>query len=310
MRQGDFFQELRRRLGWRTRTEAAEQLAPLLGLSESGCFSRLNGRIKLRFDEIVRIGEHYGIYPADLLRAKEQRTLPYFGTLQRMHEVIDEVVRCRRQGHTLRYTATEIPVFYVLGFPALAAVKLHLWLSLQQPTVGRRVQALQLDTYNSSGQLDALRQLSEDYRHIRRTEIWGESMLDNLLSQVRYLREIGAIQRNEPLYEQIQTEFMLLLDRLQSLVEQPDGPLVVHHNYFHYASNFILRSSGEEEHFVYLPGKNLSFYRLAGLGIVDAYLHEWDQQVRPLEPLAQVSRMEFQRFFRTLQRRMAAVWSN
>ena len=292
---------LRTCMKWRSRHEASQHLAPLLGISINSAFERLSGNTRLSYEEVVLIGDRYQVYPFDFGKNGIGETSVY-GTMSFTGEVAKEVRACRDERHRLRYAATEIPVFYTLGYPVLSAVKTHVWLNFREARKTRRMPPLVLEDYEKSGRLDEFRAIHEAYIAIEREEIWGSSMLDNPLSQIRYLLQMRALRSDGELFARLRTEIETLITDLDDMVRRQEVSLRVYANYFHYASNFILRE-GVHERYSYIPAKNFGFYKYTGQGLYDNYLDDWNTQLSFLSDLSDLDARSYNAFFRELQLR-------
>ena len=301
--QTDYLAAIARHLNWRNRHQSAQQLAPVLNLSVNSVLDRLNGKTKLTYAEVVQIGAHFHVYPRDFVQGVYATEKKVYGTMQHSEEVSREVNGCRTSGDRLCYAATEIPVFYTLGFPTLASIKAHVWQNFEEARRTRRLPPFAVEPYRAAGLTERFRAVYEDYQHIPRQEIWSINMFDNPLSQIRYLVEMGALETDSATFSTLENEVTELLDQLEEMAYNDEHPLVVYPNRFHYASNFILRR-GEVNRVAYVPGKNLSFYRYAAGQTYYNFADDWDTQLSFLLPLPEMDHRETVRFFRALRKRV------
>ena len=299
--QQEYFDALRDYLGCSNNAELVKRLIPVLGRSSSVLYSRLNGERKLSHSEGLRIGQQLGFWGRDFVEGKLQSGVSVRGSLDRPEEVVNEVHNVRISGDVLHYATTELPVFYVMGFPNLFAVKRHLW---KYYTFGQEQGFLPpLEETPNNDITEIYQSVYQDYLGIPRSETWGESILDNLLSQIRYLVDMGALSPFEPIFEVLEGEVRELMQQLRIMVNHQEHPLQVYANRFHYASNFILRE-GAQQRAVYIPGKNMNFYRYDQAYVYQNHQHDWELQIGFMDQLMEVSKREQAQFFQRLNRRV------
>ena len=303
MTQPEYFQLLLRRSGNRHLSEMVPTLGKLLKTSPAGIYKRARGHTALKFDELIALGRHFGVYP-DHRTTDDGREVDtgFLDVPGRLEAVAREVQAIRQSGDEIRYGSTEIPVFYLFGYPALSMVKQQLWQHVPRREV--RYEMPPFPTELPPTKL--LRSVYEDYRAIPRREIWGTGMLDNLLAQITYLQDTAALSVEHPLYETIFVELDQLLDELRHLGSQSEDGPIVYYNMFNYATNFILRVSSNRTQ-VYIPGRRAGFFRYTHSSVTLGFRQDWQDKAATLGRFSELSPRDRGHLFRNLRRRIRLV---
>jgi len=145
----------------------------------------------------------------------------------------------------IRYATNEIPVFYYMLYPELTAFKMYLWSQSVWESIDKRQSGPDWITDLLQDQnFQTKRQLAfECFSNIPSEEYYPLNMLDNTLSQIRYMRETGSITSD--FAHVISDQLLELTQWMKEAAEHGKKgvngqSLSLHYNEIIYTNNLIL----------------------------------------------------------------------
>lgn len=186
-----------------------EAVAIEMGMEKGPFLKRCSGRTGFAVEEFVWLCERFQLprSPRELERTSLSFVpmRPPDTSFDREHYLAgleglrDRFTRQLDPSQTHLYQlASDLPVFWILGLPVIAALKLYLW------EWGSRDHAAYRQPFDLDDWLDKLKDwlpranaISEAYAQIHSDEIWGPSPIEGLLSDIELLAERDAIKPHD-----------------------------------------------------------------------------------------------------------------
>lgn len=204
--------EKTKRMGIRT----AATMADLLNISEDAAYRRIRNPYALRADEMIILAKEFNI---DLNQFSNSNTNMLSVEYKALNfetytsdnfytELEQRLDHCKFHANSqITYGAKEIPFFYYMWFPALAAFKNFVWNRefLKSPKLNN-VSFTVGDQYESKHI-----KLAEKYLNIVSHEIWGYETLYSTLYQIHHYRECGLFE-NDGIFQKVLREYDQLID--------------------------------------------------------------------------------------------------
>jgi transcriptional regulator with XRE-family HTH domain len=203
--QNMLFQQIRQQC--KDQPEMVERTADLLGISKDSVYRRVRGETQLLFDDIVTLAKGFSVSLDDLF-FKDQKSILFkgqylledeFGLKEMLAEMQTQLLQVSQiEDVNIIYVSKDIPVFYYLMFPPVAAFKIFVWVKSQ----------FQFDTWkNQSFTFSILTPelrnmataVAKTYSSIPSVEILNADNILNDLRQLEYYWETKVIVNPEDL---------------------------------------------------------------------------------------------------------------
>lgn len=185
------------------------QLRQWLKISESSMYNKLSGRSRFSFEELATICRQAEISMDQLIHLDNaRRSLVHFHMDGLMYpprsyaEYLKNItnhfykVKGKSNVHGL-IISHEIPVFHLLPFPHLLYLKMYIWnrinWKIKDLPAGYNPYSFISDP-DAKLTISVLQDLFLSFSH---TEIWHPSILDNIITQYRYIKDMGLIESEE-----------------------------------------------------------------------------------------------------------------
>ena len=204
--------EKTKRMGIRT----AAFMSDLLNISEDAAYRRMRNPQALRADEMIKLAQELKIDLSQFsntdenLLTVELKSLHFEKYTSRdfFKELESRLDLCIFHPHSqINYGAKEIPFFYYMWFPKLAAFKNFIWQRefLKDPSYNKRV-------FRGNEQRESeYVQLAEKYLKVTSHEIWGYETLYSTLYQIQHYRESGLFE-DDQIYREVLQQYDQLID--------------------------------------------------------------------------------------------------
>lgn len=305
----------------------ADVVADVLDISKDAAYRRLRGETDLGLAEALQLSHHAG-FSLSALEASHQGTVrfsrgnfiksfeDYETYLSQSLKQLERIARV--ENHKLYYLAKDIPIFYQFAFPNLAAFKMYVWLKSLYllPQVENRYLSL---TSIPPRLVELAQKQWQVYSQINAIEIWNDTTVDSLLSQLEYYFEAGLLESKEQA-EQIIEEFreMMKLIYRQSLSGHKAHPKQLklsakasYQLYYHellIMDNHLLLKMGEQgadQYFIPYGGLNyLSTVDKPIIADLEQYL---DNQLKSAYLISEISEKERNQFFIRIKNRIGKL---
>ena len=275
-RQVQYFQRLLQREQLPSSKPLVGELTKLWGVSASSVYGRLNGSTPLNYDQYALVSQHYGFYYRDLV--DQTRSIPQLGTLNGLHQIAHELEETYAAGEALRYSTSEVPIFYLFSEPDLVHLKRHIW--THRGRGNQRTDLPLLHLPPPTERLEArdpahveLLGLRDSYQRIQRQELWSEGMFDNVIGQLHHLRRVQSI--DAATYERLAAAVLRVVDGLQEVVRDAleRHHLGIHFDVHNNAAGSVLRVG--KQPIVYLTATDLTINRIASDELYQLYEKKW-----------------------------------
>lgn len=201
------------------RSAAVETLSDLLQVGKDGIYRRLRGDSILTPQEIALLAQTFHVSLDAILFAETDQVLFTYSLFTHpvtsIHDYVQEVNHQAEQVAALnnvqvRYAAQEIPIFLFYASPEIFRFKTYIYAHTYW-----RLPAF-LDTPFAFDLIpektfEVARQTAAYYNTLPGLEIWRPSLLDNTLSQIRFLTTAGLFARP--------ADSLVVLDAVQRLLD-------------------------------------------------------------------------------------------
>ena len=182
--------------------EQVAETAEWLGISKSSYYRRRRGEMAFTAYEVVALSRRFGINILETGAPQFDFSVPlaadadfdegrYLGQLEAAAATFPEPAATE-----VLASATDIPVFYLLADPDLAALKRYLFGLAIDASQARRF-SLAVARREHAEFIHRAARVSRLYRATRREEAWGPSPLRSLLYQVLLLVESAALREED-----------------------------------------------------------------------------------------------------------------
>jgi hypothetical protein len=205
----------------------AAELTDVLGISPDSVYRRLRAETKLSIDEVILLCKHFKIsfdsfihletgtvtFNYTLMREGESGFLNYLKSLLRDMEIIRQ-----SKGKHIWYACEDIPIFYNINFPKIAAFKMFYWLRsiLNVPALNK---ASFSEEHIPEEMITLGKQIYSLYCQIPSTEIWSDTTIESTLKQIRFYHASGIFKTNEDAID----VYMALRDELEVILHQAEN---------------------------------------------------------------------------------------
>ena len=293
----------------------ADYLAELLEISRDSVYRRIKGEKQLSFNELTRIAiafnisldelfnlnEGHVIFHGQFVNSSDFRLESYLESMLNNIELIN-----RSDDRELFYISKDIPVFYYLMFPEIAAFKFFIWTKTQM-----NFDEMKQGKFSFSILTPALSQLcdkiSSGYTKISGTEILNADNILNDLRQLEYYRETEMFEDK--------SDFLLIYERLTQMVKHmelqaslgikclpgkeplPDaGEIKVYVNDFFVGDNTIIARI-DDTRVVYLNHSAINFISTTSIEFVDYSFDFIQNIIKKSSLISVISERDRKKFF-------------
>lgn len=183
-----FFDYLNARYGKKT---VIYDSMEVLDLQKAAVYKRVNGTTALNTDELMKLAQHFNVSLDTALENKSyysfqhpfvnnQHSLEFF---EHFAFIMTPILEQEENRSEMIYLANELPIFYYLYYDYIFQFQLAIWNHLHW-SEGKLIIS---SDQTLDPQIDKLRrQVVDNYRARRVTEIWNPAMLSNLYQQILY----------------------------------------------------------------------------------------------------------------------------
>lgn len=265
----------------------AKELGELWKVSQSTVYKKLNGEVNISLEEAIAAAGKFGISLDEFITGQTDQVLFRLPSLLHRHHTpheftggliqFMEAMQALPSAH-IRYATNEIPVFYYMMHPELTAFKMFLWGQSVWESVDKRLPGSDwIASLLNDQTFQMQRQQAFDlFGSIPSEEYYPLNMLDNTLSQVRYMRETGSITAD---FAHIVSDQLLELTQwMKEVAEQgkkgnQGADISLYYNEIIYTNNLILFTN-EVQAMVFSTLDNPNYLISTDPRLVD-YIEDW-----------------------------------
>lgn len=215
--QFNFFQKLKKMTP--PHISLVHNISEILHVSQDSSYRRIRGETALSIDETIKLCTVYQIplssFDDQLPGNASFRYLPYHQKKEMFARHIDSLWNSMDQlvvsdNKQIIYGAIDAPIFHHLGFPEVAAFKMHFWLNTILGVDELKGIYKKSDIDNDLIQKG--KQIHEYYLHTPSVEIWPDDILSTTLRQLMYYWDGGNFNGPDDALE--------ILDSLKNMINQ------------------------------------------------------------------------------------------
>ncbi|MBL7818352.1 MAG: hypothetical protein JNL70_25295 [Saprospiraceae bacterium] len=179
------------------------ELGQLLSIAPSAVYRRLSGETLLNLEEILILTRHYDVPFEQITNPKAiSFELPTLMSSPRkltefLKVIENDLIELHQYPNSMiRFAALEVPIFYYLSAPTLAAFKFFMWQRTIMPLRNSFMfNKFSFSDFTSEALLQSRMQSMVDlYNRVESEEIWNTNMFDITLNQMRYCLHAGLFQ--------------------------------------------------------------------------------------------------------------------
>lgn len=297
-------------------------LAEVLDCSKDSAYRRIRGTTDLNVNDMVKVAKHFNIplnewagqsgQSVVFQNASNIRSLEDFrsylltlsGQLQRVLQYPD---------HKVIYQAKDIPIYYHFRSPKLTSFKIYLWLKTMYNIpefqgVPYRKELIPTDL------VDLAKELWESYCYMNSVEIWNDTSVVSLISQLEYYYEAGLMESKEDtLILCEEAAEMLRLIKAQSVKAKKAHPYqrntfteATYDLYYHeilLMDNHIMAQLNENRRIYFIPYAGLNYLNTQDPKLNKQMAEYLEGQIKKSSLIRDMSEKERNKFFiRIIQR--------
>lgn len=178
------------------------ELGDLLSIAPSAVYRRLSGETLISFEQLLLLIQHYDIpfgqltnplavgFELPTLLTPPRKLMEFLTMLEKDLEELK-----RDSAPKIRFAALEVPLFYYLMFPQLAAFKFFMWRRTLFQSKNPALTKFSFSEYMNDSPLQMqMRNMVNLYTTIDGEEVWNSHMFDITLNQIRYCLNAGLFQ--------------------------------------------------------------------------------------------------------------------
>jgi hypothetical protein len=278
--QDKIFQKIQLTIGSRT---LADELIALLGIGKSAAYRRIRCETELTFQELLLLHRHFKISLDDIFQDNytgfnlSDSALNSLSGKAYLQSIEQDLIYISQFPETLvRYAASEVPLFYYLLEPKVAAFKLFFWSKTIWRIENKLFTKLRFKDFTADTQLTPIiKNISKLYGHINSLEIWNENMMDIIINQIKYCVKADIFEKQEDALE-LCACLEVLLTKLHKILEtgnksvnyiekkKPGGTIQAWNNRY-FQNNIIILVDTPIKKITYLGFDSPNFMRSDGL---------------------------------------------
>jgi hypothetical protein len=243
--------------------EFAKHIAMKLGITPANAFKRINGRARLRLDEMAKLAIEYNI-SIDRWIGNELPNIVHFNRsgflrneedlLRYLTTTLNDLSKFEGAEHQLHYAARDLPLFVYFLDDSLMRFKLAIWLD----GFGRERKKGFLDLRFKDAIRQRSRMLGELYMNLNSSELWTQRTIVNVLMQIesavstRAITTVFALEVVAGLREVIER----LMDAANTGKKQNGSYEIYHSDYLMMTNSALLEYEGQTISFISYAGVN------------------------------------------------------
>ena len=178
------------------------ELGQLLSIAPSAVYRRLSGETLISFEQLLILLQHYDISFEQLTNplaiSFELPTLlmPARKLAEFLNLIETDLAELGQQGSSMiRFAALEVPIFYYLSSPTIAAFKFYMWQRSLMPLDNYTLNKFSFKEFTGDSPLQMhMKNMVDLYNRIESEEIWNSNMFDITLNQIRYCLNAGLFK--------------------------------------------------------------------------------------------------------------------
>jgi hypothetical protein len=220
--QSDFLDSLSARTG---PVKLVDAIARATGKSNHAAYKKIRNDSMLGIDELIILARTYDLsidqflghrsapvpFMSDAIRKMPEEPGDYLLNLQKHLSQLTNAT-----GLSYLTLAGEVPIFHMMPFHRLFALKLFAW-NFTNWSIHRFEEKFEPDVYLKNKELTQnIEKLAHTYYQFPGVEIWNIRMLDIIIDQIKYFVHIGAF-RNKIIVQEITSELFDLVDHLRKI---------------------------------------------------------------------------------------------
>jgi hypothetical protein len=188
-------------------TSLVDELAQVLGVSKDSIYRRIKGEKPLLFDEIIILAKTYGISLDEILNGNQGSIVFHgqyvnsqnFNLEHYLMAMVTSLETVSPQDKVeLFYVSKDIPVFYYLMYPEIAAFKFYVWAKSQMQFEHMKEMKLSFNIVTPR-LLELSKKVAALYINIPSTEILNADNIINDLRQLAYYKDAHMVENNADL---------------------------------------------------------------------------------------------------------------
>jgi hypothetical protein len=201
-------------------------LPEVLNLATSAVYRRLTGETFLNFEQLILLMTRFDIsfehltdpslvsFHLPSLKTPPKNIYEYLWGSKQNLEALTQSPKS-----LLRYAAVEIPFYYYLAFPHLAAFKFYMWGRTLWHSNRGSFSKFNFEEYTKDAPLQALmKKMVALNNQVETEEIWNDYMLDITYNQIRYCYKTGLIE-DAAVVKTLLNDIRNLIGYLESVAE-------------------------------------------------------------------------------------------
>ena len=178
------------------------ELGQLLSIAPSAVYRRLSGETLISFEQLLILIEHYDISFEQLTNplaiSFELPTLlmPARKLAEFLNLIETDLTELGQQSSSMiRFAALELPIFFYLSSPRIAAFKFYMWQRSLMPLENYTLNKFSFKEFTADSPLQMhIKNMVDLYNKIESEEIWNSNMFDITLNQIRYCLNAGLFK--------------------------------------------------------------------------------------------------------------------
>jgi len=205
----------------------APVLAETLDISLDSAYRRINGKTTFSLEEALILAQNFNLSLDGLSDPHQQNAHFNFQDLQPSFESFNEYLDlllgnlqklAAAPESLLYYSCLDIPIFFNLGSPQIAAFKMFYWMHSILEVDELQTKVFEPDIIPSFF-LEKGKLIYDTYCKIPSIELWTTNTLDSTLRQIEFYNNAGHI-RSKEVNEALFADLKQMLERLNTMAER------------------------------------------------------------------------------------------
>jgi hypothetical protein len=298
-----------------------DQLADLLQISKDSVYRRIKGEKPLLFDEIVTIAKAFHISLDEIMNLSSESIVFHGqyvneGNFNLEHYVGSMIQNLQSlsvlENVNLYYISKDIPVFYYLMFPEIAAFKFFVWAKTQMQFEHFKDRVFSFDIVTAE-LADLCKKAAQLYASQPSVEILNADNILNDLRQLEYYKDTNVFNNRD--------EIDCIYDKMDEMVAHMENQAVSGHkslpgqadgggdyklyvNDFYVGDNTVIASSNSMR-IVFLNHAAINFVSTVSPNFVDYNIDFMNNLIKKSALISEVGERTRSRFFNLIHERIA-----